>query len=175
MSYLTLTMIVALLALAGGCEYSKPYVPPTPAEQVAEARREIDHERRLRQSIVLVVPKETAVLEALKADARVKSAHFASVNAWITASWIKSGEGSLGESYWFVLTFEAAKELTAEQAQSVLQSALAQAGLSLIQTKVPMVNDGQFWASEYPFEARLTPIAQPEPLTTASFEHLLQP
>lgn len=165
----------ALLLSMVGCEYSKPYVPPTPAELVAEARQEINHERRLRQSIVLVVPKETAALAALKADPRVKSAHFASVNAYLTSQWLGSEGASLGDSFWFVLTFEASKELTAEQAQSVLQTALAQAGLSLIRTTVPMVNDGNVWASEYPFEARLTPIAQPEPLTTTSFEHLLQP
>ncbi|MEM9110798.1 MAG: hypothetical protein AAGC72_12315 [Planctomycetota bacterium] len=172
-SILMLLALSAVIPALPGCRRASAYTPPTSAELVADARREVDHERRLRQSIVLVVPKEQAVIQALRDDPRVRSAHFASINTYLTTQWLGRGGSSPGDSYWFVMVFESIEELTEQQAQAVLHSALDKAGLSLLQASVPLVNDGMMWASEYSFEARLAPITQPEPLTISSFEHLL--
>lgn len=168
-------LIPLFLVAAVGCNSTRSYQPPTPAEMIGQARGEIDHERRLRQSIVLVAPKEQAVLQALRADERVTQAFFASNNSYISMGFLSGIDESIAGSFWFSVVIETSTDLPTDQAQAVITQALAKAGLTTRQPRIELVNDGRFWASARPFEASLAPLAQPQPMTTASFEHLIQP
>lgn len=170
--------VPALLLALIGCDTGPRYdctVEYPDAELIANAQREIDHERKLRQSIVLIAPKEKAVLDALNADERVAKAHFVSLNAYLTSRYFAPLQNELADSYWFTVYFEAAEDLTAEQAQAVLHDALQAGGLTTTAPKIELANDGRVWASARSFDARLTPLTQPEPLSSSSFEHLIQP
>lgn len=168
------SLLLALIGCDTGPRYDYTVEYPA-AELIAEARREIDHERKLRQSIVLIAPKEKAVLDALRADERVATAHFVSLNAYLTSRYFAPIQNELADAYWFTVYFEAAEDLTAEQAQAVLRDALTTGGLTPTAPKIELANEGRAWSSARPFDASVTPLAQPEPLSSSSFEHLIQP